>query len=66
MPVKYSDTHHFFLYLHPSMKKLIRITTIPLSLDKLLGKQLSFMNDYYEVIAVSADEKELELSLIHI
>ena len=60
MPVKYSDTHHFCLYLHPSMKKLIRITTIPLSLDKLLGKQLSFMNDYYEVIAVSADEKELE------
>ncbi|OJV49397.1 MAG: glycosyltransferase family 1 protein [Chryseobacterium sp. 39-10] len=36
-------------------KKLIRITTVPLSLDKLLGKQLSFMNCYFEVIAVSSD-----------
>lgn len=42
------------------MKKLIRITTVPLSLDKLLGKQLSFMNQFYEVTAVSADEKELQ------
>lgn len=41
------------------MKKLIRITTIPLSLDKLLGKQLSFMNQFYKVIAISADKKEL-------
>ncbi|QBO58373.1 N,N'-diacetylbacillosaminyl-diphospho-undecaprenol alpha-1,3-N-acetylgalactosaminyltransferase [Chryseobacterium salivictor] len=42
------------------MKKLIRITTIPLSLDKLLGEQLTYMNQFYEVTAVSADEKELE------
>ncbi|WP_313717512.1 glycosyltransferase, partial [Kaistella carnis] len=42
------------------MRKLIRITTVPLSLDKLLGKQLSFMNQFYEVTAISADEKELQ------
>lgn len=35
-------------------KKLIRITTIPLSLDKLLEGQLAFMNSYYKVIAVSS------------
>lgn len=42
------------------MKKLIRITTIPLSLDKLLGKQLSYMNQFFEVTAVSSDEVKLE------
>ena len=41
-------------------KKLIRITTVPLSLDKLLGGQLRFMNSYYEVIAVSSEKKYLE------
>lgn len=41
------------------MKKLIRITTVPISLDKLLGRQLTFMNQFYEVTAISADEKEL-------
>ena len=42
------------------MKKLVRITTIPLSLDKLLGKQLSYMNQFFEVIAVSSDKKNLQ------
>ncbi len=44
------------------MKKptLIRITTVPLSLDKLLEGQLAFMNEYYNVIAVSADGPELK------
>lgn len=42
------------------MKKLIRITTIPLSLDKLLGEQLTYVNQFYEVTVVSADRKELE------
>jgi len=42
------------------MNKLIRITTIPLSLDKLLGNQLSFMNTYFSVTAISADKNELE------
>ncbi|WP_379088263.1 glycosyltransferase family 4 protein [Pedobacter sp. UC225_65] len=41
-------------------EKLIRITTIPLSLEKLLGGQLHFMSEYYEVIAVSSDEKYLQ------
>lgn len=40
--------------------KLIRITTVPLSLDKLLGGQLHFMNTFYEVIAVSAEKEYLE------
>ncbi|NNT72565.1 glycosyltransferase family 4 protein [Flavobacterium sp. IMCC34852] len=40
--------------------KLIRITTVPLSLDKLLGGQLHFMNSFYEVVAVSAEKAYLE------
>jgi glycosyltransferase involved in cell wall biosynthesis len=36
-------------------KKLIRITTVPISLDKLLSGQLSFMNQFYKVIGVSSD-----------
>ena len=42
------------------MHKLIRITTVPLSLEKLLEGQLSFMNEFYEVIAVSSDAKRLK------
>lgn len=42
------------------MKKIIRITTVPLSLDKLLEGQLKFMSDYYKIIAVSANKQELE------
>jgi len=42
-----------------SRKKLIRITTVPLSLDKILDGQLSFMNDHYEVIAVSSEKEYL-------
>lgn len=40
--------------------KLIRITTVPISLDKLLGKQLSFISQYYQLTAVSADQTELK------
>ena len=40
--------------------KLIRITTVPLSLDKLLDGQLRFMNSFYSVIAVSSDKEYLE------
>lgn len=40
--------------------KLIRITTVPLSLEKLLEGQLSYMKQYYNVIAVSADEERLK------
>jgi glycosyltransferase involved in cell wall biosynthesis len=42
------------------MKKLVRITTVPISLKILLNNQLTYMKDYYEVIAVSSDEKELK------
>ena len=41
-------------------KKLIRITTIPLSLEKLLEGQLIYMNQYYEVTAVAAERERLE------
>jgi glycosyltransferase involved in cell wall biosynthesis len=40
--------------------KLIRITTVPLSLDKLLSGQLRYMNTKYEVIAVSSEKEYLE------
>lgn len=56
-----------FLYLsllvslNPTLlKKLIRITTVPISLDKLLGKQLTFMASFYDVTAISADKTELQ------
>ena len=42
------------------MKKLVRITSVPLSMEKLLGSQLSYMNDFYEVIAISSDEEKLK------
>ena len=42
------------------MKKLIRITTVPLSLDKLLFGQLQFMNKYFDVIGVSSEKEYLE------
>ncbi|WP_374330105.1 glycosyltransferase family 4 protein [Soonwooa sp.] len=38
-----------------SKPKLIRVTTVPISLDKLLGKQLSFMDQHFDLTAVSAD-----------
>lgn len=41
-------------------KKLIRITTVPISLEKLLENQLRFMSQFYEVIAISADKERLE------
>jgi glycosyltransferase involved in cell wall biosynthesis len=42
------------------MKKLIRITTIPLSLEKLLEGQLTYMSQYYEVTAVAAEKERLK------
>jgi len=41
-------------------QKLIRITTVPISLDKLLTGQLRFMSAYYEVTAVSSEKVNLE------
>lgn len=40
-------------------KKLIRITTVPISLEKLLENQLIFMSDYFDVTAISSDLKRL-------
>lgn len=40
-------------------RKLIRITTVPDSLRGILSGQLKFMNDKYEVIAVSSDGQML-------
>jgi glycosyltransferase involved in cell wall biosynthesis len=40
--------------------KLVRITTVPLSLDKLLEGQLKFMQQHYEVIAISSEKEYLE------
>lgn len=42
------------------MHKLIRITTVPLSLEKLLEGQLSFMSSYFDVTAISADKSRLD------
>ncbi|MCM4158759.1 glycosyltransferase family 4 protein [Antarcticibacterium flavum] len=42
------------------MQKLIRITTIPLSLEKLLEGQLTYMSEFYEVTAVAAEKERLE------
>lgn len=40
--------------------KLIRITTVPISLKILLQDQLKFMNQYFDVIGVSSKGKELD------
>jgi len=42
------------------LNKLVRVTTIPLSLEKLLEGQLTFMNNHFEVIAVAAEKERLE------
>ncbi len=39
--------------------KLIRITTVPESLDKLLEGQLKFMSNHFEVVAVSSPTAKL-------
>ncbi|QBN19827.1 glycosyltransferase family 1 protein [Flavobacterium nackdongense] len=41
-------------------KKLVRITTVPISLEKLLENQLRFMSQYYDVTAISSDKERLE------
>ena len=41
-------------------KKVIRITTIPLSLKILLKGQLKYMSQYFEILAVSSDGKDFE------
>ncbi|WP_205509176.1 glycosyltransferase family 4 protein [Longitalea arenae] len=43
-----------------SSHKLIRITTVPVSLSVLLKDQLRYMSDHFEVLAVSSPDKMLE------
>lgn len=42
------------------MKKLIRITTIPLSIEKLLENQPRFFSKYFDVTLVSSNKEKLE------
>lgn len=42
------------------MHKLIRVTTVPLSLNLLLEGQLSFLSKYYSVLAISGKGKDLD------
>ena len=40
--------------------KLIRVTTVPISLDILLSGQLNYMQSFYDVIAVSSEDDYLK------
>ena len=42
------------------MQKLIRITTIPLSIEKLIENQPRFFSKYFDVTLVSSDKEKLE------
>ena len=44
-----------------AIPKLIRITTVPISLEKLLEGQLTYMKDHFEVTAISADVERLKV-----
>ncbi|QIE58271.1 glycosyltransferase family 4 protein [Rasiella rasia] len=43
-----------------SREKLIRITTIPLSLEKLLEGQLGYMQQFFDVTGIAAEKERLE------
>ena len=43
-----------------SKPKLVRVTTVPISMDKLLHGQLRFMSTNFEVVAISSDREYLE------
>ncbi len=40
--------------------KLVRMTTVPMSLRSLLKGQLRFMSDYFDVLAISSDDEDFE------
>ncbi|WP_019539658.1 glycosyltransferase family 4 protein [Proteiniphilum acetatigenes] len=42
------------------MQKILRITTVSVSLNSLLNGQLRFLSGYYEVIGVASGEEELK------
>lgn len=41
-------------------EKLIRITTVPISLEKLLEGQMAYMSQFYDVTAVSSEAENLK------
>lgn len=43
------------------MKKLFRISTVPITLESLLNDQLRMLNEHYEVVAVSSPGKEMQI-----
>lgn len=43
------------------MKKIIRVSTVPTSLESLLTGQLKFLSKHYEVVAVSSPGKDLDI-----
>lgn len=42
-------------------KKIIKISTVPQSLDSFCRGQLKMLSEYYEVIAVSSPQPELKI-----
>ena len=42
------------------MKKILRIATVPQSLNTLLKGQFRFMSDFYEIVAISSPGEDLE------
>jgi len=40
-------------------KKLLRITTVSISLESLLKGQLSYLNNYFELVGIASGEKKL-------
>ena len=47
-------------------KKIIRITTVPLSLSGLLQGQLRFMSQYFDLLGVASNGKNNQLSNVSV
>jgi len=45
--------------MYSTKLKLVRITTVPISLEKIPEGQLSFISHYFDVTAISSNVKEL-------
>lgn len=48
-----------------SKKKLVRITTVPESMQNLLRGQLKYMSEYYEVVAISTPTPKVFEMMLH-
>ncbi len=48
-----------FFNTYLTLKKIIRVTTVPSSLKVLLKGQLRFMSNYYEIVGVANPDEEL-------